>query len=98
MEQMFSWVVILVITIGMVGLTIFLYQRFQEKRWVKYIPTLIGLVVIFYYFIKIQMPSEGFQDIIYILMLILTGVTTSITLLVAILLDIVLMVKKKQDK
>jgi hypothetical protein len=70
-------VTFLALILGGVGMSLIL-SRFITKKWLWYVPSLIGIIIILYFAIKIEIETlEGFQELGYlVIILMLIAFTT----------------------
>ncbi|WP_216830657.1 hypothetical protein [Alkalihalobacterium elongatum] len=80
--------VIGVILIALVSLSVYQIGKAKSKNLVKYIPAKVSVAGIFFFYIKLQFISQGFEGIYDILIIIFLAISFFASILVAIILEI----------
>lgn len=85
----FSIIIIVIVVVSILA-TFLLNQIFKKKRYIKYIPVMIMLPMMFYYFVTMYTaPSEGFEDLGRFVMGLLLLAASLPSLICSIVIDVV---------
>lgn len=91
-------IIIIIIVIVSILVTLLLNYIFKRKRFIKYIPVLIMLSFMIYYFIAMKSPtSEGFEDLANFVMALLILIASLPSLICSVILD-AFHARKKRNK
>ncbi|MDD2203270.1 MAG: hypothetical protein PHD78_02675 [Bacilli bacterium] len=81
-ELLRFWSLVIVVVICLVGITIALMKKYKEAAIAKYIPTLVMWLVSIFFLVMAILSSESMKDLGYLIMSMITGLATFITLII----------------
>lgn len=83
------YISVLIISLIFVIVVLLLSKYFSNRRIVKYIPAITSIFLSAAFFIKGKYFSIGFEDIVYILFSVISIVECIVSLLTAIIVDLI---------
>ncbi len=88
------WGLVALVVAIVTVLTILLIKRFKKVGLYKYIPTIVIWLISLFFLLYSLFFAEPMQDLGFLVLSMITGIATFITLIVTIIIDVIMKRKK----